>query len=102
MFCIVGLKTFFLLDNSSDRDVLKGHLFVNGKHLHEVFQGKSALKQGAATGENAPSAQRATPGRGFKAPCLLCLFSFHFLHVHSSLLQSFLTHLQQKGRKTEL
>lgn len=48
MFCIVGLRTFFLLDNSSDRDVLKGYLFVNGKHLHEAFQGKSALKQGAA------------------------------------------------------
>lgn len=46
MFCIVGLQIFFLR-NSSDRDLVKGYLSVNGKCLYKTFQGKSALKQGA-------------------------------------------------------
>lgn len=43
--CIVGLQTFFLL-HPSDKDLVKAYLTLNGKHLHEDFQGKFALKQG--------------------------------------------------------
>lgn len=41
--CIVGLQTVFLLD-PSDKGLVKRYLTLNGKHLHEAFQGKSALK----------------------------------------------------------
>lgn len=79
--CLIGLQTFFLLD-PSDKDLVKGYLTWNGKHLHEAFQGKFALKQRVAIqlqplGKCSIPVQRL-PLEGFIAPCLLCSYSFHF------------------------
>lgn len=100
--CIVDLKTFFLLD-PSDKDLVKGYLTLNGKHLHEAFQGKSALKQGAVIqlqlqGECCIPAQRL-PLEGFIALCLPCSFSFQFfMFIRFFLFNPFST----EGQKPDL